>query len=253
VIVAPSLGGVPLAPGVEERIHEAADALIADLALRRVATPIRLPTLAAQWMMGNVAYLLADLGDRWPACGGKMTDEVRTGVYVSQSLYNLRVAAAAQQERTRANDAMAAAFGEADFIICATNPDPAFAAEAPLSSRAPRLIEWARSSGAARAALPPMMAAARMGSGVWPSLPARLLDWAGSQLEDLLNMGALTMVSNIYGNPAASIPVGHVDGLPIGMQVLAPHHRDAALLDLARHVEGVRPWPLVAAPPAGDA
>jgi amidase/aspartyl-tRNA(Asn)/glutamyl-tRNA(Gln) amidotransferase subunit A len=30
------------------------------------------------------------------------------------------------------------------------------------------------------------------------------------------------------------------------MQVIAPHHRDALLLDLALVVERSRPWPLVA-------
>lgn len=246
VLVAPALGGVPLAPGVEARIETAADALIADLGLQRVDVPLDLPRLAAQWMMGNVAYLMSELEDRWPGCAGLLTDEVRAGVYVSQSLYNLRVAAAAQQERTRANEAMAAAFAEADFIIAATNPDPAFAADAAMSSEPSRLLGWAKRSPITRVAMPGAMAAARVGSGVWPSLPSALLEWAGSQFEDLMHMGALTMVSNIYGNPAASIPVDHLGGLPIGMQVLAPHHRDAELLDLALHVERARPWPLVA-------
>ena len=57
------------------------------------------------------------------------------------------------------------------------------------------------------------------------------------------------MVSNLYGNPAVSIPAGTVDGLPVGMQVLAPHHADALLLDVALVVERERPWPMVA--PAG--
>jgi Asp-tRNA(Asn)/Glu-tRNA(Gln) amidotransferase A subunit family amidase len=251
VLVAPSLGGVPLAPGVEARIEAAADALIRDLGLRRIEWPLDLPRLAAQWMMGNVAYLMSELGERWPKCAPLLTDEVRAGVYASQSLYNLRVAAAAQQERTRANAAMAAAFEQADFIIGATNPDPAFAADAPMSSAGSRIVEWARGSRVTQLAMPAAMAAARVGSGVWPSLPSALLDWASSQFEDLMHMGALTMVSNMYGNPAASIPIEHLDGLPIGLQVLAAHHRDAELLDLALHVERERPWPLVAT--RGDA
>jgi len=60
------------------------------------------------------------------------------------------------------------------------------------------------------------------------------------------NNGALTIPSNIYGNPAITIPVGLVEGLPVGMQVLAPHHREAWLLDLALLVERERPWPLTA-------
>lgn len=60
------------------------------------------------------------------------------------------------------------------------------------------------------------------------------------------NNGALTIPANIYGSPAISIPIGTRRGMPIGMQVLAPHHREDWLLDLARIVERERPWPLVA-------
>lgn len=60
------------------------------------------------------------------------------------------------------------------------------------------------------------------------------------------NNGALTIPANIVGNPAVSIPVEPLDGLPVGMQVIAPHHADALLLDLALLVERNRPWPLVA-------
>ena len=60
------------------------------------------------------------------------------------------------------------------------------------------------------------------------------------------NNGALTIPSNTYGNPAISIPIGTSRGLPIGMQVLAPHHREDLLLDLALIAERERPWPLTA-------
>lgn len=60
------------------------------------------------------------------------------------------------------------------------------------------------------------------------------------------NNGALTIPANICGNPAVSVPVGLVDGLPIGMQIIGRHHEDALLLDLARTVERECPWALVA-------
>ena len=59
-------------------------------------------------------------------------------------------------------------------------------------------------------------------------------------------MGGLTIMSNIYGNPAISIPAGTVDDLPVGMQVLTRHHADELLFDVALAVERERPWPLVA-------
>jgi aspartyl-tRNA(Asn)/glutamyl-tRNA(Gln) amidotransferase subunit A len=60
------------------------------------------------------------------------------------------------------------------------------------------------------------------------------------------NNGALTIPANICGNPAVSIPVAPVDGLPVGMQVIGKHLEDALLLDLALLVERTCPWPLVA-------
>jgi aspartyl-tRNA(Asn)/glutamyl-tRNA(Gln) amidotransferase subunit A len=62
----------------------------------------------------------------------------------------------------------------------------------------------------------------------------------------LANQGRLTIPANFYGNPSISIPVGTVDGLPVGMQVMAPHFREDWLLDVALLVERERPWPLVA-------
>jgi aspartyl-tRNA(Asn)/glutamyl-tRNA(Gln) amidotransferase subunit A len=60
------------------------------------------------------------------------------------------------------------------------------------------------------------------------------------------NNGALTIPSNIFGNPAMQIPAGQVRGLPVGLQVLAPHHHEHQLLDLALLVEHERPWALTA-------
>jgi Asp-tRNA(Asn)/Glu-tRNA(Gln) amidotransferase A subunit family amidase len=78
-----------------------------------------------------------------------------------------------------------------------------------------------------------------------------LLEQLSDRFPDLVHMGALTMISNIYENPAVSIPAGCVDGLPVGMQVLARHHADELLFDVALAVEREMPWPLVA--PRSDA
>lgn len=49
------------------------------------------------------------------------------GLHITESLFNLRMAAEAERAFVRANEAMAAAFERADLIVCATNPGAAFA------------------------------------------------------------------------------------------------------------------------------
>ena len=68
----------------------------------------------------------------------------------------------------------------------------------------------------------------------------------GDQKVEPGNNGALTIPANVCGNPAISIPVEPVDGLPVGMQIIGKHHQDALLLDLALVVERTCPWPVVA-------
>jgi Asp-tRNA(Asn)/Glu-tRNA(Gln) amidotransferase A subunit family amidase len=246
VAIIPNLGGVPLEPGVEEQLRIEADALIASTGMVRVDVDITLPNLAAQWMMGNLATLLADLGDEWPRCASEMTPEVAAGLYMSQSLYNLRTAAVAEELRIQANEVMAAAFEQADFVIAATNPGPAFPAESAMSSDEASFIGWAKSSPIAGYAFRSILFGTRLSSVAVPKLPSIIMEKAAPYARELLNMGGLTIISNIYGNPAVSIPAGTVGGLPVGMQVLARHHEDELLFDVALAVERERPWPMVA-------
>ncbi len=60
------------------------------------------------------------------------------------------------------------------------------------------------------------------------------------------NNGTLTIPANTSGNPAVSVPAGHVDGLPVGMQLIGRQHEDRMLFDLALAQEQTCPWPLVA-------
>lgn len=73
-----------------------------------------------------------------------------------------------------------------------------------------------------------------------------MLDFVSERFPDLVHMAALTIISNIYGNPAVSIPSGFVNELPVGMQVLTRHHADELLFDVARAAEREMPWPKVA-------
>jgi aspartyl-tRNA(Asn)/glutamyl-tRNA(Gln) amidotransferase subunit A len=208
-----------------------------------------LPNLAAQWAMGNLSTLLAEFGPRWPGCIDDLTDEIAIGTILAQSLYNLNLAAVAERQRIEANEAMARAFEQADFLISATNPGPAFAAEATTSSPSTTFVDRAKASPAAKAAFRGVMAAVRVASGAFPRLSNGLVEAVVERVPDLVTMGGLTIVSNIYGNPAVSIPGGTVDDLPIGVQVLAPHHHDAELFDVALAYEREIGWPMTARSP----
>lgn len=48
---------------------------------------------------------------------------------------------------------------------------------------------------------------------------------------------------NLTGHPALSIPCGRDDdGLPIGLQAVAPWHEEQRLIDLAAAIEEIQPW-----------
>ena len=48
---------------------------------------------------------------------------------------------------------------------------------------------------------------------------------------------------NHLGCPAAAVPAGfHSDGLPLSVQLIAPHGEEGRLLSLAAQIEAERPW-----------
>lgn len=46
---------------------------------------------------------------------------------------------------------------------------------------------------------------------------------------------------NVSGSPAASVPVGLAEGLPVGLQVVASHHAEGPLLDFCEELEAELP------------
>lgn len=59
----------------------------------------------------------------------------------------------------------------------------------------------------------------------------------GFKVDPLWGPFPFTAPFNVSGNPAASIPVGLSGGLPVGLQLVAPHGREDLLLDLCEEVE----------------
>ena len=51
-----------------------------------------------------------------------------------------------------------------------------------------------------------------------------------------------TYLVNYTGHPAASVPAGLADGLPVGMQIIGRSHADADVLAASAAFERLRPW-----------
>jgi aspartyl-tRNA(Asn)/glutamyl-tRNA(Gln) amidotransferase subunit A len=212
VVVSVDLGAAVVASAVRAKVEDAAAALISDAGLVRKDVPVNLPKGGLEWALAGTASLLVGLGDRYPDCQGDLTPEIMLAANIATNHYTLETAKNIETFRRDIIVKVARIFDEVDFIICATNPDVAFPAKGPM----PTTID-----------------------GV------DLISEYGFEAA-VGNNGALTIPANTTGNPAAAIPVGLVDGLPVSMQIIGRHHAEQLLLELSRVVERERPWPLVA-------
>ena len=82
---------------------------------------------------------------------------------------------------------------------------------------------------------------ARVDFLIGPTSPTVAFD-IGANSEDPLQMyltDVMTVAVNLVGVPAISIPVGTADGLPVGLQLIAPQRKDRELLMLARETERI--------------
>ena len=52
----------------------------------------------------------------------------------------------------------------------------------------------------------------------------------------------LTYFVNFTGHPAASVPAGLSDGLPVGMQIIGRRNDDVSVLAASAAFERLRPW-----------
>jgi Asp-tRNA(Asn)/Glu-tRNA(Gln) amidotransferase A subunit family amidase len=206
------LGTARVRDEVAETVLARAQELAAAAGLRLVEVTPRLPPLRGQWAMAGQVGFIAGLGDAYPGCVDQLSREMRGGLKAAKERFNLERAASIEAWRRQLNEAMADLFEAADFVFCSSNPDVAFAAEGPPPSTIPG-ADLIHEIGFARA---------------------------------IMNNAALTAPSNMNGSPAMSIPAGEVDGLPVGLQVMAGHHREQLLLDLALVAQRSFPWPVVA-------
>jgi Asp-tRNA(Asn)/Glu-tRNA(Gln) amidotransferase A subunit family amidase len=211
-VVSVDLGAAIVEPRAAAVITEAAEALIRDAGLMRVDVVVQLPQSGLEWAMSNLVGLVEELGDRYPECNDDLTPEIQIGMNLAAHHFTIRSAGKADAFRVALNEQLADIFDQADFVFAATNPETAFAAGGPMPTTV---------------------------GGV------DLMTTYGFD-KAIGNNGALTIPANLSGMPAVSIPVGTVDGAPVGLQVIGKHHEEQLLLDLARLAERERPWPLVA-------
>jgi len=68
-----------------------------------------------------------------------------------------------------------------------------------------------------------------------PKLPHKVR--AKISQEEMFQYDALTCVINIVGNCAVSLPVGKIDGVPVGMQIACDKWQDELMLRIGRGVE----------------
>lgn len=72
-------------------------------------------------------------------------------------------------------------------------------------------------------------------SPVVPRLPHKIGEKIS--VEEMYSYDALTIPSNLAGNCAISIPVGEIEGFPIGMQIMCDKFQDEKMLQIARAFE----------------
>src|SRR3989344_4596373 len=64
----------------------------------------------------------------------------------------------------------------------------------------------------------------------------------GENIDDPLKMyltDVITVSANLAGSPAISVPAGLVEGLPSGVQIMAPQNKDKFLLSVAKRIEEI--------------
>jgi len=137
VAIVANWGGATVSPVMWELLNEAALNLIDDCELVQVdELDTKLPNMGAAWSISGMMSLRNRLGDLWPDCADDLTPEIAFGLSRTDGLYNGVARGRIEKRRTELNQAMAKIFdpnnGGVDFILTASNPDIAFAAEGPL-------------------------------------------------------------------------------------------------------------------------
>ena len=137
VAVVPDWGAAVVSPVMWELLEVAAEELIADCGLVRLdGVDTTLPRMGAAWSVANAVGLMERVGPFWPDCADQLTPEIGYAMEHGPQRYGAEARIKLERRRMELNESMARLFdvatGGVDFVVTATNPDVAFAAEGPL-------------------------------------------------------------------------------------------------------------------------
>lgn len=138
VAVVPDWGGAVVSPAMWAHLETVIDDLVDDAGFRVVeGIDTTLPRMGAAWSISGMISIRSELGDAWPDCAEVLTPEIRMGLELTAGRYDATARERIERRRMEVNEAMARILDPADgvdLVLCATNPDVAFAAEGPLPS-----------------------------------------------------------------------------------------------------------------------
>ncbi len=203
-VVSVDLGAAIVEPRVAALVVEAAEALIRDAGLKQVDVVVQLPQGGLEWALSNLVGLVEELGDRYPDCNDDLTPEIQIGMNLA--IAPLLGAVGRQGRRLPGRPQRTAGRHLRPGRLRLRRHQPGHRVRAPADPCPPR-------SATSTSSPPTDSTRPSATTGRSPSPPT----WAG--------------------HPAVSVPVGTVDGAPVGMQVIGRHHEEQLLLDLARIVE----------------
>jgi aspartyl-tRNA(Asn)/glutamyl-tRNA(Gln) amidotransferase subunit A len=137
VAVVPDWGAAVVSPVMWDVLEAEAASLIDDCGLVRVdGVDTTLPRMGMAWSIANSIGLVERIGPFWPECADQLTPEIRYAMENGPQHYGAEARIKLERRRSELNEALARIFdtnaGGVDFVITASNPDVAFAAEGPL-------------------------------------------------------------------------------------------------------------------------